>query len=757
MKSISLKRNKSLGRRLGLRTLCFRLFLIVTCWLAIPVQAQVTTYPDYFTVSNVASSSVTLNWLPSATYTVSSFKIYRDGVNVGSTTNLTYTDQGLTAATIYKYQVSAVVSGSEMKKSFELSIRTRGTAQGTAAPQIFFTDLVSGPKSGWSASQPTRGCAVSVWGVNLGELRNNSTLEVCGATLSQDSDFAEWGLFNAPSPFLQRITFWLNDTCVDGAGKISVTVNGVQSNQLDFTVRAGRIKFVDNTKSLTGTGSLTDPWKSGTSFAQNKLAGDICYFRAGVHNTSYNGGQDVFWFRALESATQAAPITLAAYPGEQVIFDALNNHNVNFQRGIQVDGAYYTFSKITIHAWGAAASIGKGGRLVGCDCSGTAGLPAQQTGIINTIGESSWILGNRVRGGRSGDRFDHAIYAGGNASVGPTEFGWNYIHDNSHERGPMISLNHQDNRCPWPQTVKAHYTHSNIVDCTNYPSRAIASYDMSWDPQDGENVEPEPSYIFNNFLINCGMTKIQSADGYSQSAIELNNGRHYVFNNTLYNSSGQGIISGNGNGQIESKLFNNIIHMDPAELRSSDSSIEYILKTFDYANTPITVLSNLYFGIGNYNSRHVNFNDAQAVTGDPLWTNVSLTDFTLKTGSLALSSSYPDIETLLNDDALIGSPKPTSVALVINRLSGRAGIDANLVGAFSYSILSIEKLSAGFLSPGNYGLLIKTIPGQSYTIETSSDLINWQPQQTLVATGTTLQFTIPTNSVTTFFTRVKMN
>ena len=61
-----------------------------------------------------------------------------------------------------------------------------------AAPKLFFSDLDSGPKTGWEGSA-TKGAAVTVWGTGFGTTRGSSTVTVNGAQLTSASDYAEWG------------------------------------------------------------------------------------------------------------------------------------------------------------------------------------------------------------------------------------------------------------------------------------------------------------------------------------------------------------------------------------------------------------------------------------------------------------------------------------------------------------------------------------------------------------------------------------
>ena len=63
--------------------------------------------PTNLTVTSKASDRVSLAWSPSTDNTgVAGYEIFRDGVNIGTSTTTAYTDTGLKAATAHAYHVS---------------------------------------------------------------------------------------------------------------------------------------------------------------------------------------------------------------------------------------------------------------------------------------------------------------------------------------------------------------------------------------------------------------------------------------------------------------------------------------------------------------------------------------------------------------------------------------------------------------------------------------------------------------------------
>jgi hypothetical protein len=177
-------------------------------------------------------------------------------------------------------------------------------AASAAPPVLQFSDLTWGPKSGWEGSS-TKGAAVTVWGENFSTTRGSSFVTVNGAALTSDTDYAEWGA-SGPARGLERITFWLNANCADGAGSITVTVNGIASNALPFTVAAGTIYFVSATDGnnssnglySTAQGGANGPFRDIDMFnPQDNPSGDgqyIVYVRGGTYTTLDIEGDGAF-------------------------------------------------------------------------------------------------------------------------------------------------------------------------------------------------------------------------------------------------------------------------------------------------------------------------------------------------------------------------------------------------------------------------------------------------------------------------------
>ncbi len=493
----------------------------------------------------------------------------------------------------------------------------------TGGPVVLFSDLTVAPNSGWSSENPSRGAVVTIWGRNLGAARGESHVTVNGTDLITDGDYAEpWGEAGRPIPFLQRVSFWLNDGISAGPGEISVTVGEETSNAIPFTVGGGLIYFVDGNAAGEGTGTHGDPWSDPGSFVDTMAPGDIGYFRAFVYDQKYNGGKQNIWLRDSDTrGTRDAPIAFVGYPGEVPVFDSRTNGSADFHSSFAFGGAFITLSKVSVDAHATGVKVGDDSRIVGNDIRGGA-VFGSGTGIVVAEGDATVVYGNAIHGGRTDNRLDHGIYISGCAPRAGNELAWNYVYDNSFDRGPMIVVNHEENRCPSDVFVRSHYIHNNVVDCSAYPSRAIGIFDLSWDG--GGETEPEPTYVYNNIITRCGTD--------SHAAVYQNAAHARFYNNTIHASNHDGFAI-DGSRVISSSVINNIIDL-------ADPAASYVVTSVG------TVQNNLYFGAGDGDA-----SDPAAVNGDPMLEfGPAASSFDIGAGSAAIDRGSADVSDIVRTD-----------------------------------------------------------------------------------------------------------
>ena len=230
-----------------------------------------------------------------------------------------------------------------------------------ASPALHYSDISWGPKSGWEGST-SKGAAVTVWGQNLGSPRGSNYVTVNGAQLTADSDYAEWGAASGARS-QQRITFWLNPNCGNGAGSITVTVNGVTSNAIPFNVAPGTIYFIsvtDGNNSNNGLyssaqGGANGPFKDLYMFGpQHNPSGDgqyIAYVRGGTYTAQDTSGDSTIISYRGPSGGATKQKALVGYPAETPVIDATGlTRGVVWNADYSPYGrnSYLTYSKLTV-------------------------------------------------------------------------------------------------------------------------------------------------------------------------------------------------------------------------------------------------------------------------------------------------------------------------------------------------------------------------------------------------------------------------
>ena len=429
-------------------------------------------------------------------------------------------------------------------------------------PVLFFSDLTWGPNTGWVGSA-TKGAAVTIWGRNFGATRGSSIVTVNGATVNT-SDYAEWDV-TAAARGLERITFFLNSSMASGAGTISVTVGGVTSNTLPFTITTGTIYFVDVTNGSNSYDGLYDTHTTGshgpfqdiykanpgldgyhTCPAQCNPSGDgqyIVYVRAGTY-TTLDPKSDFVTFLWLGnfygSATKQKAVI--AYPAEAPLLDTSVGYggvvripDETYPGSTCCGTSYFTFSKLTNDGAGVAAGAynlfsPRYFRIIGN--SSTNQIPstqyqAGQTSLMDA--QHIAYLGNYSYNS-GGDDMMHLLYikcqnaaearASGELSTYDIDVGWNeFDHPTSTASSPMLYVS-RNSGCPDPSytgDIKIH--HNNFHEGNNLLPIYV-----------GDGVPIQNVYVYTNTL--WGGTTNNT--GYFLSN---GTGNVYHYNNTIYKNA----------------------------------------------------------------------------------------------------------------------------------------------------------------------------------------------------------------------------
>lgn len=412
---------------------------------------------------------------------------------------------------------------------------------GAETPRLFFSDLLSGPKKGWNGER-TKGAAVTIWGLGFGSHRGSNYVAINGAKLFDDSDYAEWGTTDTANGIprgLERIVFWLNNNCHDGAGAITVTVNGVASNQLPFTVRSGKIHFVaPNGKDNNNGRTISSPWQHLQKFAELS-PGDILYARGGEYiSLNHNGANAQILLYNLDG-TADNPIALVGYPEEIPWIDESKSGGRVLVRQSDWSGttsSYLVFSKFKAMNGGPTTFqvVGKHIRIIGNWFENLTTYAA--AGIFNTDNsEYVYIYGNYIKNSGS-DNWAHVLY-GKTKSAIPGEstayqyFAYNEIDGYIDSAGPhgcgggMIDIARESDA--GPKTSHHIYIHSNLF-------KNSGGGIFFTEGGLNESTAIHHIYIYNNIVING--TACASKYPYAQIYFHGFASDFYVYNNLFYKS-----------------------------------------------------------------------------------------------------------------------------------------------------------------------------------------------------------------------------
>ncbi len=530
-------------------------------------------------------------------------------------------------------------------------------------PVLFFSDLTSGPKTGWEGSQ-TKGVAVTVWGEGFGSARGGSYITVNGAQLTNDSDYAEWGVTKNSARGLERITFWLNNNSKDGAGAITVTVNGVTSNPLDFTVRTGNIYFIakdgkdsNNGKYASARAGEGGPWlhfyKANARKNTSLNAGDIVYVRSGVYNSEDEQGY-MLYFRGLKG-TASNPFAIVGYPGEWPVLGRTSPGN-----GVHTEICcdYGTTDYLGLHKliWenrGVPVSvIGAGFRMVGdIFRHNTTDV---WSGIVDTGGGWDWKLYGLIFRDTGYDYYKHAIYIRSthreshNVDIGWNEFD-NYRSDSPTKDGNAgygsgaVNFRNDNNN----SDVNHIYIHNSLFH--NMPT-ATALYLENDASGNMNNI-----FFYNNILDGVGQAGTESCT----SAILANAKYVYIYNNIFYNvgsPDGHSLRDGTFDGKpmsamrmIKGPVFsaNNIFYL-------TNPLIPY---TWDQDGT-LDSRNDIYFG-GRALPSGAKYTLINPVTSDPRFVDPSNHNFHLQKSSQAINAGTSDVSYIVKwDYDGISRPQP---------------------------------------------------------------------------------------------------
>jgi len=452
-------------------------------------------------------------------------------------------------------------------------------------PAIFYSDLTSGPTTG---GQNNAGAFVTIHGNGFGASQGSSTVTIGGGAAAS---YQSWSNTS--------VTFQLGSAAKTGS--IAISVGGVASNSVPFTVRSGKVYFVSTSGSDSNAGSYTAPWKTLAHAASTMPAGSITYVENG-----YTQSTELVLSR---SGSASAPLAILGYPASSVTIGA----TAGLPTGVSITGSNWVLANLIFRGTQTAVSTGNvtGIRLAGSDIS----CPnATSTGAcIATSGGSSFaILGNSIHNNGLATSTNLASYQAVNlTNTNSVEIGWNLI---TNTLG-CNAVNAQSTS----GLQYSYAVHDNYIYET--PCEAIALGTVN--PALGAVT------VYNNIIQSSGTgpAPAGTSQGNGYAAIAIGGGSStpaQVYNNTIYDA---GTLGGESAGAVRAlgavNLTNNIFYLLGSEQYVSlDTTLSYLTGT-----------NNLFYGAGSPLGVF-----ADSVAGDPLFVNLAANNFHLSAGSPAIDS-----------------------------------------------------------------------------------------------------------------------
>jgi hypothetical protein len=456
-------------------------------------------------------------------------------------------------------------------------------------PAIFYSNLTSGPSMG---GQNNAGAFVTIHGKGFGQSRGSSIVTIGGGSAFSYQSWSD-----------TSVTFQLGSAA--RTGNIVVTVAGVASNSVPFTVRSGNIYFVSSTGNNSNSGSYGAPWQSLAFAAKTIKPGDVVY--VGNASAPNSGGTTYNSLSLSHSGMPSMPMALVAYPNTSVAVGSARLSSA----GITITGSNWVLSGFTLRGAETAVSLASvsGIRITNSDLSCPNGSGPGAC-IAANGGSSITLMGNTIHDNGSATGADladyHAVYLLGTNGV---EIGWNTV---SNTLG-CNAINAQATT----GTQHSFSIHDNYI----YETRCVAVSLGTVDPSSGS------VSIYNNVIENSGTGPVPSGSSqiYGYGAIAVGGGAAVpvqAYNNTIYNA---GALGGASAGAVRAfgsiSLTNNILDLVSGE--------QYV--SLDTSLTEISGSNNLFNGAGSPLGVF-----STSFTGDPQFVSATSHNYHLLAGSPAV-------------------------------------------------------------------------------------------------------------------------
>jgi chitodextrinase len=257
------------------------------------------TIPAGLTASNIAARAVTISWTAStdAGSGVAAYRIYRNGVQVGSVTTASFNDSGLSPATSYSYTVAADdLAGNRSAQSPALAITTLAAA----AIPAFVQQSSSVPQSPESQVVVTFTAAQSAGNTNVLVIGWSDTTASITSVSDSNGNAYETGIATFRGAGMSQAIYFAPNIKAAAAGGNIVTVafsqaaNFADIRALEYS-GLDPVSPFDRGVSASGSGTAASSGPIATSFAATVILG------AGVTSNRFSAAGSGFTSRVITS------------------------------------------------------------------------------------------------------------------------------------------------------------------------------------------------------------------------------------------------------------------------------------------------------------------------------------------------------------------------------------------------------------------------------------------------------------------------
>lgn len=497
----------------------------------------------------------------------------------------------------------------------------------SGTPHINYTDLNVGSGTGGDNGN---GVYVRIFGSHFGSSQGSSSVTL-GGSLVTNCTLCSWSD--------TQIIAQLGSSAT--TGQIVVTVNGLQSNGMPFTVTPTTIVFVSPNGSDSNSGSFTSPFKTWRAAFNSVTSNDsrspsqntVIYLEPGT-DVSFDDGRS---YKAaistdLGGTSATNQLSIVGYPGGTV-----NVGSSSITNGVHGWGKFVTIANLNIVGQSSAIDAEAGNiRIINNSLS----CPAPPSGLGGTacvLGETedpteTWVFqGNNVHDtGGNVDKTYHAVYFSSN--VNHADVGWNNVGQNfkGYCRGIMFHATLGSNQFDL-------HIHDNTVTNSYCDGIALASVDPSQGTVEiYNNVVAHAALLLNPYGVanEAGIAINTDPAGSSSGNVE-------VYNNTVVDAGAY--LLGNQNGCFG-------VVTSGAGMHLTNNICYQLLPTEPYiekGSTNVSGSNNLWFGAGAAPTW-----DSAPITLDPLFLSTSL--FSLQSQSPASGSGTTSI---MSPFDIVGVPR----------------------------------------------------------------------------------------------------